>query len=360
MSLPFLLLLATYALRISFFTLIILGAGCQLNNTSLSQEIQPPRLVIHKVQERMPLPEGLRIPAGTAHGNDIWARVGQQFTLLSQVGRNSRIDQQLTWLLQNRSFLANASNRAGPYLHFIVEGLEQQNLPAELALLPIIESAYNPVAVSSQNAVGLWQFMPATARDFGLELTPSYDGRRDIIASTQAAMKYLTRLHKQFDHDWLLALAAYNAGEGTVSRLIEANRRRGLPTDYWHLSLPHETQEYVPRLLALSMLVGAPTGYGVNLQPISNEPYFMMVKLRHPVDLTQIARTSGITEKELERLNPAYIHGNTGNGPGHLLIPISKKHLLMAGLDALDESGEGSRASALSLEHTAVAAVPYE
>jgi membrane-bound lytic murein transglycosylase D len=276
------------------------------------------------------------------------------------VGRNQRIDQQLTWLLQNRKFLAKASSRAGPYLHFIVEGLEQHNLPAELALLPIIESAYNPVAVSSQNAVGLWQFMPATARDFGLELTPSYDGRRDIIASTQAAMKYLTRLHKQFDNDWLLALAAYNAGEGTVSRLIKANRAKGLPTDYWHLNLPRETQEYVPRLLALSILVGTPAGYGVDLQPVTNEPYFMVVKLRHPVDLTQVALTSGITAKELQRLNPAYTRGNTVGGPGHLLVPISQKHLLIAGLDALDNVGKGAYHSAVQLEQTAVATVPYE
>ncbi|MFC6478793.1 transglycosylase SLT domain-containing protein [Pseudomonas asuensis] len=311
--------------------------------------------------KRTRLPEDLHMPTRVVDGNDIWTRVGQQFTLLNQVGSNTRIDQQLTWLLQNRSFLASASNRAGPYLHFIVEGLEEHNLPAELALLPIIESAYNPVAVSNQKAVGLWQFMPATARDFGLELTPSYDGRRDIIASTQAAMKYLTRLHKQFDNDWLLALAAYNAGEGTVSRSIEANRRKGLPTDYWHLNLPRETQAYVPRLLALSMLVGTPAGYGIDLKPVANEPYFMAVELRHPVDLTQIALTSGITEKELQRLNPAYIRGNTVGGPGHLLVPISKKHLLMAGLDALGKVGEGgAHHSALQLEQTAVAAVPNE
>ncbi|RMV70528.1 lytic transglycosylase domain-containing protein [Pseudomonas caricapapayae] len=266
------------------------------------------------------------------NGEDVWQRVAQRCRLADSQGMNERIARQRDWLLSNRGFITGASGRASPYLHFIVERLDERNMPLELALLPMIESSYNPMANSPSAAAGLWQFIPSTGRSFNLNQSATYDARRDVVASSKAAMDYLTRLHDQFDNDWLLALAAYNAGEGTVGRAIEANRRRGLPVDYWHLTLPRETQDYVPRLLALSILVRNPEAYGVKLTPVANTPYFDMVELNHAVDLTQLAATAGVDEGQLVRLNSAFLRKKTPDGPGRLLLPKTQKQVLTAGI----------------------------
>jgi membrane-bound lytic murein transglycosylase D len=179
----------------------------------------------------------------------------------------------------------------------------------------VIESAYNPMAYSHANAVGLWQFIPSTGRYFNLRQTRAYDGRRDITASTLAALNYLTRLHDMFNGDWLLALAAYNAGEGTVSRAIERNEKLGLPTDYWNLPLPQETKDYVPKLLALSQVVLAPEAYGINLNPIANEPYFEMVEDQAVHGPVPVAALAEIDEDEMFQLNPAYKQRATTGWP---------------------------------------------
>ncbi|MBD1589594.1 transglycosylase SLT domain-containing protein [Pseudomonas typographi] len=337
----------------------LLCAGCQANAPAELPSARSPRLVILETpppRTALSPPRNPVVAPGPS-GEGIWARVSRGSTLSKQVGHNRRVDEQASWLIDNRRFLAHASSMAGPYLHFIVQSLEQRNLPPELALLPMIESAYDPEAVSPRAAVGLWQFMTATASHCGLRQTPGYDGRRDVLASTLAAMDYLARLHAMFQGDWLLALAAYNAGEGTVARAMDANRRRGLPTDYWHLNLPRETDDYVPRLLALSMLIGAPEAHGIDLQQVANEPYFAKVALPHPVDLRQLAQASGIAEKELRRLNPAYLHNTTAEGPGHLLVPIAQQRPLMASLKASDDL---PAASALAPAQTAVAAAGLE
>lgn len=202
------------------------------------------------------------------------------FQLQDAISTNPRIERQRLWFLSNQSFLEQSSARGSLYMHYVVERLEERNMPLELALLPVIESAYNPFALSRSNAAGLWQFIPATGQHFNLRQTNFYDGRRDITASTNAALTYLERLHDMFNGDWMLALAAYNAGEGTVSRAIERNEKLGLPTDYWNLPLPQETQDYVPKLLALSQIVMAPDSYGISLNPINNEPYFQAVRVK--------------------------------------------------------------------------------
>src|SRR5690606_11087503 len=158
------------------------------------------------------------------------------------------------------------------------------------------------------------------------------DGRRDVTASTNAALNYLSRLHDMFNGDWLLALAAYNAGEGTVSRAIERNQRLGLPTDYWNLPLPKETQDYVPKLLALSQIVNSPDAYGMSLNPIANEPYFEAVELKHSLDLSRAARLAEVDEDELYLLNPAFKKRVTLDGPQQLLVPTDKVELLAANL----------------------------
>lgn len=266
---------------------------------------------------------------------DVWERMRQGFQLQDNVGVNPRIEQQRLWFASNPSFLENAGERGSLYIHYIVERLEERNMPLELALLPVIESAYNPMAYSRSDAVGLWQFIPSTGRYFNLRQTRFYDGRRDITASTTAAMDYLTRLHDMFNGDWLLALAAYNAGEGTVSRAIERNEKLGLPTDYWNLPLPAETQAYVPKLLALSQVVLAPEAYGVNLNPIANEPYFQVVEINQRMDLSKVAAVANIDEDELFQLNPAFKQRTTIDGPQHLLVPTSKAQLLTASLSTM-------------------------
>ncbi|WP_347905873.1 LysM peptidoglycan-binding domain-containing protein [Pseudomonas purpurea] len=266
---------------------------------------------------------------------DVWERMRQGFQLQEGLGVNPRIEQQRLWFASNPSFLENAGERGSLYIHYIVERLEERNMPLELALLPVIESAYNPMAYSRADAVGLWQFIPSTGRYFNLRQTRFYDGRRDITASTTAAMDYLTRLHDMFNGDWLLALAAYNAGEGTVSRAIERNEKLGLPTDYWNLPLPSETQAYVPKLLALSQVVLAPEAYGVNLNPIANEPYFEVVEINQRMDLSKVAAVANIDEDELFQLNPAFKQRTTIDGPQHLLVPTSKAQLLTASLSTM-------------------------
>nr|BFE96394.1 hypothetical protein GCM10020185_69300 [Pseudomonas brassicacearum subsp. brassicacearum] len=261
---------------------------------------------------------------------DVWERMRQGFQLQETAGVNPRIEQQRLWFASNPSFMENAGERGSLYIHYIVERLEERNMPLELALLPVIESAYNPMAYSRANAVSLWQFIPSTGRYFNLRQTRFYDGRRDITASTTAALDYLTRLHDMFNGDWLLALAAYNAGEGTVSRAIERNEKLGLPTDYWNLPLPSETQAYVPKLLALSQVVLSPDAYGVNLNPIANEPYFQVVEINQRMDLSKVAAVANIDEDELFQLNPAFKQRTTIDGPpapagAHVQGPVADR-----------------------------------
>lgn len=266
---------------------------------------------------------------------DIWERIRNGYKLQQYIGNNPRVDQQRFGLASRPDSIRQIAERSGPYIHYIVERLEHNELPLELALLPMIESSYNPLAYSSAQAAGLWQFIPSTGKTFNLRQTTWYDGRRDITASTNAAIMYLQRLHDIFNGDWLLALAAYNAGEGTVSRAIERNTRQGLPTDYWNLPLPRETQDYVPKLLALSQIINSPTSYNVNLTPIANQPYFEKVQIRHQLDLAKVADLANMDENELFQLNPAFKQRITMDGPQHVLVPVEKADELNAKISSL-------------------------
>jgi len=308
--------------------------GCQ----STRQLDETDSVRAHNYQARIKhKPKPVVVPAKPVEQvpQDVWERMRLGFALQDDIGVNPRIEQQRLWFASNPSFLETASDRGSLYLHYIVERLEERNMPLELALLPAIESAYNPMAYSRAHAVGLWQFIPSTGRSFNLRQTNFYDGRRDITASTNAALDYLTRLHAMFNGDWLLALAAYNAGEGTVSRAIERNEKLGLPTDYWNLPLPQETRNYVPKLLALSQVVLSPEAYGVNLSPVANEPYFEAVAIHERLDLSRVAAFSGIDEDELIQLNPAFKKRMTVDGPKQLLVPTAKAQLLTASLSNL-------------------------
>ncbi|TDV72776.1 membrane-bound lytic murein transglycosylase D [Pseudomonas sp. LP_7_YM] len=346
-------------LRLGTLTLALLCAGCQsIDYQAFGYPPQPavertPRLIAGLNRSTEVIPDAHPPLAAVPYdGSDIWGRLGQGFSLVDDTGVNQRIVRQRDWLLGNPGFLRNASLRASPYLHFIAESLDQRGMPSELALLPIVESAYNPKANSIRDAAGLWQFMAATGRDFNLRQTAWYDGRRDVVASSKAAMDYLTRLHTQFNGDWLLAMAAYNAGEGTVSRAVEANRQRGMPTDYWHLNLPRETQDYVPRLLALSLLVREPETYGVQLNPVANAPYFTSIELTRAVDLSQLAASAGIDEAVLLGLNPAFLRKKTLDGPTHLLVPRDQARQLSASLAKLAPYAAPTAGEALAITTT--------
>ncbi len=252
---------------------------------------------------------------------DLWDRMRSQFALPSAT--NAKVAASTRRYAANPQFLSRVVDRAEPYLHLIVDEIEQRGMPGELALLPVVESEYKPNAYSRDHASGLWQFIPGTGRHFGLKQTFWYDGRRDVVASTEAALDYLQELHDRFGGDWLLALAAYNSGEGTVRKAMKRNRRIGRPTDFWHLHLPAETRSYIPKLLAVSSIVADPESYGISLRPIPDEPFLASVELDSQLDLQLAAELAGLSLKDLCRYNPGYRRGVTGpTGPHRLLLPL--------------------------------------
>lgn len=259
---------------------------------------------------------------------------------------NERINKQIAWYSQRPSYLQEVAERARPYLYHIVSGLSASHLPAELALLPIVESAYQPTAESPKSAAGLWQFMPSTGLDFDLAQSDRYDGRLDIEASTEAAIRYLSFLKRHFNGDWLLALAAYNCGLGRVDDAISSNRANGLPTDYWSLHLPEETQDYVPRFLALSSIFANPKTYGLKLPAVKNEPYFVKVKVdrRFDIDylskkqLTVIAELANLSYEQFVQLNPGYLKPTLETDePFTLLMPASNAKQLHQHLNYVEQ-----------------------
>jgi membrane-bound lytic murein transglycosylase D len=253
--------------------------------------------------------------------DDLLARIRDGFQFTHNYNTQAYQDQ-LKWYASHQSYFDSVLNRSALYLYHIVDEIDAKGLPTELALLPIVESAYDPFAYSHSHAAGLWQFVPDTGKHYGLEKNWWYEGRRDVVASTAAALKYLHYLNKKFDGDWLLALAAYNSGEGTVGRAIRRNKKEGKPTDFWSLKLPKETRAYVPQLLAISSIVQNPQQYGITLVNIPNQPYFEEVYCDAQLDLAQAAAMAEISTEELYRLNPAYNRWTTPPGSDHkVLIP---------------------------------------
>jgi membrane-bound lytic murein transglycosylase D len=233
------------------------------------------------------------------------------------------IDQQLAWFEHNPDYLERVFQRGQRYMYHVITEVEARGMPLEFALLPVVESAYEPFAYSASRAAGLWQFIPGTGTRFGLKQNWWYDGRRDVIESTRAALDYLQALHDQFDGDWLLAIAAYNVGENTVQRELDYNRAHGKPTDFWHLTLPAETRAYVPKLLAMKRLMAEPERYGLEFAVIPNEPYFAVIDTGSQIDLKIAAKLAGTNYDELVALNPGYNRWATDpDGPHRMLVPI--------------------------------------
>jgi membrane-bound lytic murein transglycosylase D len=272
-----------------------------------------------------------------SNNSDIWSRIRAGFSIKPL--DSPLVEREARWFANNPEYMQRMMERASLYLYYIVDEVDKRGMPMEIALLPAIESAYKANAYSRARASGLWQFIPSTGRLYGLKANWWYDGRRDVQASTQAALDYLEKLYNDFDGDWHLALAAYNAGEGRVMRARAQNRRKGKPDSYTDLKqLKAETRHYVPKLMAMASIVADPAKYGVKLANIPDEPYFARVETGSQVDLGIVAKLVDLPVDDLHMINPGYRRWATDpNGPHHLLVPADKEQDLIEGLNNLAE-----------------------
>lgn len=268
--------------------------------------------------------------------NSIWATMGEQFKL-DHYTRRPEVKAQIRWLQQHQHYVYRNLSAAAPYIYYIYQQTQAKHLPAELALLPFIESQYNPYARSYVGADGLWQLMPATASHLGVKMNHAYDGRRDIITSTNAALDYFETLHQLFNGNWTLAIAAYNGGSGTVQTAMRRHRYFFHKPTFWDLYLPAQTHAYVPKLLALAAVIQDPGKYHIQLPPINNVPYFAAVNVKKRINLAQAAKSVGVSVSTMHTLNPGYRGANTDpkTGTSTLLIPIGKLAAFEAKLASL-------------------------
>jgi membrane-bound lytic murein transglycosylase D len=263
---------------------------------------------------------GARLPSGQYE--DMLDRIRAGFAL-PQV-QHYAVDREVEWYRSRPDFLDRTFRRGERYLYHIVTEIERRGMPLELALLPVVESAFNPVAYSRSRASGLWQFIPSTGKHYGLAQNWWIDERRDVLLATDAALTYLQYLHRYFNGDWFLAIAAYNGGEGTLSRAVSRNAAAGRPTDFFSLDLRTETRDYVPKLLAISRLVANPGAYGLQFAAMPNRPYFDVVDPGRQVNLGDAADLAGVSRDDMFALNPAFNRMSTPpHGPHRLLLPVA-------------------------------------
>ena len=268
----------------------------------------------------------------TLKPDDIWDRIRNGFGIPNI--ETPLVAEQQAWYLSHPDYLRRAVDRSSRYLYHVVEELNKRHMPTELALLPFVESAYNPMAYSRAHASGMWQFIPGTGRSYNLKQDWWRDERRDVIASTDAALNYLQAIYEMHG-DWHLALASYNWGEGSVKRAIERNTAAGLPTDYLSLSMPDETRNYVPKLQALKNIIANPEAFGVTLPRIDNEPYFVAVERSRDIDVRTAARLANMSIEDFRALNPSFnrpvIRGSSGTP---LLVPADREGAFRNGLES--------------------------
>jgi membrane-bound lytic murein transglycosylase D len=271
----------------------------------------------------------------TAVPPDLWDRIRNGFAIPNL--SSPLVQDRQIWYASQPSYVKRMVERSKRYLYYIVDELEKRGMPTELALLPMVESAFNPMAYSRSHASGLWQFIPSTGKNYNLPQNLWYDGRRDIVASTGAALDYLQYLYEMHG-DWYLALASYNWGENAVARAIEKNRAKGLPTDYLSLGMPAETRNYVPKLQALKNIIANPHAFGVALEPVPNTPYFVTVEQTRDMDVHLAAKLADMPLTEFLALNPAHnrpvivAHGAPG-----LVLPADKAKIFLANLEGRSE-----------------------
>ncbi len=268
--------------------------------------------------------------------DDLWQRMRSGFNLGGEDHRFVR--PYIDWYADHQAYLDRVVERARPFLYDIVQEIEARDMPMEIALLPVVESAFQPFAYSPGRAAGIWQFIPATGKRYGLKQNWWYDGRRDVHLATHAALDYLQRLSKRFDGDWLLALASYNTGEGRVARAVKKNKKKGRPTDFWSLDLPDETQGYVPKLLAISAIIQHSEEHGVTLASIPDAPYLERVDIGSQIDLALAAELAKLPIETMYQLNPAYNRWATDpKGPHTLSLPIDNAELFRTALAKVDK-----------------------
>jgi membrane-bound lytic murein transglycosylase D len=265
---------------------------------------------------------------------DLWHRIRVGF--LMEPLHTPLVHEHEEWYASRPDYIKRFVDRGSRYLHHIVEEVEKRNMPMEIALLPVIESAFTPRAMSRAKASGIWQFIPSTGKSYGLKQDWWRDNRNDVVQATDAALTYLQRLHQMFGN-WELALAAYNCGEGCVGRAIAANQKRGLPTDYLHLKLPPETRNYVPKLIAVKNIVLAPASYGIELDSVPDQPYFTVVPAPERIDVKVAAKLAGMSEEEFVALNPAHNRPVAVGGTQGIVLPVDKVEAFQRNLAAYDE-----------------------
>lgn len=251
--------------------------------------------------------------------SNIWSALTDEFSLNHEVHK-PEVQKQIKWIKKHPEYITHAAKQSKPYLYHILKELKKRNMPGELALIPIIESEFDPFSSSSAGASGIWQLMPKTAIEFGVIKSWWVDGRKSITPSTNAALNYLTYLHRFFHGNWILAVAAYDSGERTVSRAVKRSHRK----QFWSLQLPHETKAYIPKLLALSEVIQHPERYHIQLPNIPEEPYFQEVEIGGRIDLNHIAKLAKIPSHDLLLLNPGFKTWSTlPSRPYKLLIPTT-------------------------------------
>ena len=278
----------------------------------------------------------------TDNNDNLWSHIRHGYQLNTKPQSNTipaigeqRINGLITRYRKHPKDILQQTEQARLYLHHIVSELEKNNMPTELALIPFVESRFDPFAYSSGRASGLWQFIPGTGERFNMTQTWWHDERRDVIKSTQAAIDYFNYLHRFFDNDWLLAIAAYNAGEGTVKRAIKRNKKAGKATDFWSLPLPKQTQFYVPKLFAWARIIDTPERYALTLAPIQNAPVFTTIDIKSQIDLATFSEISNMNIDDVYALNPAYNRWATDpQAPHELLVPIEKADNILTSLQS--------------------------
>lgn len=305
---------------------VVVGIGCALlSSISFSAQntdgIQVYQKNLHLSEEhKQRLANDIYRYQNTA--DNVWDALRREF-ILPHYENIPQVQGQIAWFMNHQDFLVKTATRAAPYLYFILQQTRKRHLPAELVLLPMMESGYNPFAYSSVGAAGIWQMMPGTASGFGIKQNWWYDGRRDVIASTGAALDYLSYLGSFFEGNWLLAIAAYDTGEGNVLAGIRKNIRDARNTDYWSLPLAQETQIYVPRLLALAIIISHPDEYPIPFPAVRNAPYLAQIDIGAQIDINHAARLAGLSTKLFKQLNPGYSRSSMGpRGPYKVVLPI--------------------------------------
>jgi membrane-bound lytic murein transglycosylase D len=287
-----------------------------------------------RVEQPAPPPPAPQVAMTPPPPPDMWARIRAGFKMTNLNG--PLVQEWERWYSTRPEYVERMVGRGSHFLYHVMEELERRNMPAEIALLPMIESAYNPQAYSRAHAAGMWQFIPSTGKNYGLRQNFWYDGRRDVLAATSAALDYLEKLHGMFN-DWSLALAAYNWGEGAVSRAVAKNQAKGLPTDYESLAMPGETRNYLPKLQAVKNIIANPEQYGIKLADVPNRPYFASITTPQHMDVKVAAALAEISVEEFRFLNPAHNKPVIRADAETIVLPVEKVMVFQRNLTVRDK-----------------------